>query len=192
MSAITSAPGQPGVLQMVEMGLAAIDEMSTVRHLHAASVRRVAAGMLSEAEVRAFAEHIYTEAYSSRMADVVIAGRLTAARISGELAGTAGWLAANDTGAVARLVGVFVSPLYARHGLGRALVAAAEAQARQAGYPTFTIRAPLGASSFFQRLGYQVASHGVWPMTRDVALPVAFLRKSDPGAVPIPLRPRQG
>ena len=83
---------------------------------------------------------------------------------------------------VARLVGVFISPLYARLGIGRRLVAAVEVQARRAGFTTFTIRAPLGASPFFERVGYEVASHGVWPITREVALPVAFLRKVDPVA----------
>ncbi len=171
------------------MSHAAIDDMSNVRHLHASSAKRLAAGMLSDAEIRAFVAHIYTDGYSARIADVAAAGRLVLARLNGELIGSAGWLVANDTGAVARLIGVFVSPLFARQGIGRLLVTAAEAQARQAGFATFTVRAPLGASVFFEHLGYEAASHGVWPLTRDVALPVAFLRKPDPIPKVVQLRP---
>lgn len=161
-----------------------IDHMSDVRHLHALSARRLAAGMLSEAEIVAFAQHLYSEAYSARLADIVQSKRLLGARLPDMLVGTAGWTPANDAGSVARLVGVFISPLYAGMGLGRLLIEAVEAEARLAGFANFTIRAPLGASGFFAHLGYEVASHGVWPLDREVALPVAFMRKSDPVARP--------
>jgi GNAT superfamily N-acetyltransferase len=121
----------------------------------------------------------------------VLAGRFIAARLEDELIGTAGWLPANDAGAVARLEGVFLSPLYARHGIGRRLVEIVESEARRAGFRVFTVRAPLGASAFFEHIGYQTASHGVWPIARDVAVPVAFLRKTDP-VVALPLLHRTG
>ena len=180
MTGTTTTTASDLFLRAVELGPASIDDMSSIRHLHAASARRLAAGMLSESEIAAFAEHIYSETYSARIAEAVLSGRLTAARLSGQLIGTAGWTPANDAGAVARLIGVFISPLHAKRHVGRRLVEAAEGQARQAGFTVYTIRAPLGASGFFERLGYGIASHGVWPLTREVALPVAFLRKVDP------------
>lgn len=164
----------------IEIALVDIDQMSDVRHLHAVSARRLAAGMLSEPEIEAFAAYIYSEAYSARLSEVIRAGRLQSARLDGTLIATAGWTPANDAGAVARLIGVFVSPLYARMGIGRRLVTLVETETRQAGYQTFTIRAPLGAAEFFAQLGYHVASHGVWPLTRETALPVAFMRKVMP------------
>lgn len=166
-------------LSAIEIAPAQIDEMSTIRHLHASSAKRLAAGMLSETETTAFAAHVYSEASSARLSDTVVAGRLLTARLGGELIATAGWVPANDAGAVARLTAVFVSPLYANQGVGRTVVAAAETEARAAGFGVFTVRAPLGASGFFERLGYEIASHGVWPLNRDVSLPVAFLRKTD-------------
>lgn len=165
-----------------------IDAMSTVRHLHASSAKRLAAGMLSEAEIQAFVAHIYSPEYSARLTEIAAAGRLFEARLGDETVATAGWIPANDAGNVARLIGVFVSPLYARLGIGRRLVATAEEHARRAGFSTFTIRAPLGASEFFERQGYGIASHGVWPLTRDTALPVAFLRKVEGGLKPSTLR----
>lgn len=151
--------------------------MSDLRHLHALSARRLAAGMLSDFEIEAFAAHIYSDSYSMRLSEVVRARRLLGARLDGALVATAGWTPANDAGAVARLLGVFVSPLYARQGIGRMLVEMVETQALQAGFAVCTVRAPLGASDFFAALGYDVASHGVWPLDREAALPVAFMRK---------------
>lgn len=188
MTAISTSASAADFLRAVEVSPALIDDMSSIRHLHASSARRLAAGMLSETEIAAFVDHIYSEAYSSRVAEVVLARRLATARLHGELIGTAGWTPANDSGAVARLIAVFVSPLYAQRGIGKVLVQSAETQARAAGFSIFTMRAPLGASGFFERIGYDVASHGVWPLTRDAALPVAFLRKTDPVTTRPPLR----
>lgn len=165
------------IADALEIGLAEIDQMSDLRHLHALSARRLAAGMLSDQEIEAFASHIYSDSYSLRLSEVVRARRLLAARLDGNLVATAGWTPANDAGAVARLVGVFVSPLYARQGIGRLLVEAVEVQAMQAGFAVCTVRAPLGAADFFAALGYEAASHGVWPLEREAALPVAFMRR---------------
>lgn len=180
MTTLTPAPAPSSIERAIDIAAVPIDDMSALRHLHASSARRLAAGMLTDSEIAAFVQHVYSSGYSTRLADVVVAGRMVGARLNGELVGTAGWLPANDNGATARLIGVFVSPLYARLGIGRRVVDAAETDARRAGFSTFTIRAPLGSSGFFEHIGYHAASHGVWPLTRDVALPVAFLRKVDP------------
>lgn len=158
--------------------LVTIDEMSSLRHLHALSARRLAAGLLSEVEIEAFAEHVYSDGYVQRMAHAVRSGRMTGARLSDALVATAGWVPADDAGNVARLIGVFVSPLFAGKGLGRMVVERAEADARMAGFTVLTIRAPLSAEGFFHKLGYEPASHGVWPLTRETAMPVAFMRKA--------------
>jgi GNAT superfamily N-acetyltransferase len=166
------------ICDAVEIVPLEIDQMSDLRHLHALSARRLAAGILSDLEIEAFAAHIYSDTYSMRLSEVVRARRLLGARLDGALVATAGWTPANDAGAVARLLGVFVSPLYAREGIGRLLVEAVEAQALQAGFGVCTVRAPLGAADFFAALGYDIASHGVWPLDREAAIPVAFMRKA--------------
>lgn len=154
-----------------------IDELSSVRHLHAGSVRQLAAGHLSEGELGAFAHYVRSERYADRLIEAVQNGRLVAAELMGSVVATAGWVAANDAGATVRLMAVFVSPLYAHKGLGRLVVDATEAEARRAGYSTFTVRAPIGSIGFFERLGYDVSSHGVWPLPPEQAVPVGFLRK---------------
>lgn len=178
MTGNSTARAREDLLAAIEVGQAHIDEMSTIRHLHASSARRLAAGLLSEAETAAFAQYVYSESHSARVAEAVMAGRLIAARLGGELVATAGWTPANDAGAVARLTAVFVSPLYARSGIGSIVAAAVETHACAAGFTVFNVRAPLGASGFFERIGYDIASHGVWPLSREMSLPVAFLRKA--------------
>ena len=164
-----------------------IDELSTVRHLHLMSARRLSASHLSEAELQAFCDHINSDPYTVRLIDQVRQGRLIAATLMDEIVATAGWIPANDSGATARMMAIFVAPLYALHGLGRLVVEAAEAQAAYAGFRVFTHRAPIGAVGFFTRLGYDTASHGVWMLPNDQPMPVGFMRKVA-GNLPPPKR----
>lgn len=154
-----------------------IDELSSVRYLHAVSIKRLAASHLSEAELVAFCAYVNSDAYTERLAEQVRNDRLIGAILMDELVATAAWSPANDSGGVARLMAVCVSPLYALNGLGRLVVAAAETEARKAGFQVFTTRAPIGAIEFFARLGYEVASHGVWTLPSGEPIPVGFMRK---------------
>src|SRR5262249_7624599 len=90
-----------GLIDAVEVKPLEIDRMSDVRHMQALSARRLAAAMLSEEEIAAFAAHLYSEGYSARLAEIVNARRLLGAWFSDTLAGTAGWTQANDADAVA-------------------------------------------------------------------------------------------
>jgi GNAT superfamily N-acetyltransferase len=160
-----------------------IDELADVRYLHELSVKRLAASHLSEGEVAAFIDYLRSADYTDRLAAIAAAGKLTGACLGGALAGTVGWQPANDGGDVARLVAVFVSPLYSGMGLARRLVLHGEAEASRAGFRTFAIRSPVGSAGFFIGLGYDIASSGAWPIGSGVSLPVSFMRKRVPGVV---------
>jgi GNAT superfamily N-acetyltransferase len=169
-----------------------IDDLSTVRYIHAAALRTPAASRLSETEIAAFAAYVYSDAYTGLLVEAARAKRLLGATVGEDLVGTAGWSPADDRGAVARLICVFVLPLFAGCGLGRLLALAAEDQARRAGFRCFTVRATLNASGFFTQLGYEVSSRGVWALGPGQSLPVTFLRKRLPGAPPLPAGSRRG
>lgn len=154
-----------------------IDELSDVRYIHAGALRAQAAEQLSQAEIEAFVSYVYSEAYTDRLAEMVRARRLFGVTVDGKLTCTAGWTPANDSGATARLMAVFVAPMFAGVGLGRRLTLAAEADAAQAGFRAVSVRTPVGAVGFFQRLGYGVSSYGVWTLKPECALPVGFMRK---------------
>ena len=155
-----------------------IDELASVRYLQIMAIRRLAVSHLAESELAAFCAYINSDPYSDRLADQVRTGRLLCATLMDEIVATAGWIPASDSGANARLMAVFVSPLYALQGLGKLVVGAAEAHAIKAGFRVFTIRAPIGSTAFFARLGYDVASHGVWTVQPDYPMPVGFMRKT--------------
>jgi len=153
-----------------------LEHLSSVRYIHAAALRIQAAHVLSEEEIQAFADHVYTGAYSESLQRQTLFGAFA----DNELIGTAGWTVADDNGSSVRLRSIFVRPLFTGVGLGRRLVHAVEDDARSAGFRSFSVRATLNATAFFERLGYTITSHGVRPLFGNQALPVAFMRKVEP------------
>lgn len=168
-----AAMSEAAVLRLVE-----IDELSDVRYVHAASVKALSAGQLSETEVEAFHAYVYSSQYTDRLAEMVKARRLFGAAVDGRVVATSGWMPANDSGSTVRLAAVFVSPLFSASGLGRLVALGAETHAAQAGFDVSSVRTPVGAVAFFQRIGYDVSSFGAWTLRPDCALPVAFMRKA--------------
>ena len=160
-----------------EIRAVGIDELSTVRYIHASALRAEASSSLSETEIATFATHVYSDAYTGSLGEAARTNRLLGAVLAGELVGTAGWLPASDDGAVARIHGVFVRPMFTGVGIGRRLALAAEEQARRAGFSAFTVRATLNAAGFFSGLGYEISSRGAWTLAPGQTLQVAFMRK---------------
>jgi GNAT superfamily N-acetyltransferase len=154
-----------------------IDELSTVRYIHASALRSQAGSSLSDTEIATFAAHVYSDAYTGGLSEAARTNRLLGAVIGEELVGTAGWLPASDNGAIARIHGVFVRPMFTGAGIGRTLALATEEQARRAGFSAFTVRATLNAAGFFSGLGYEITSRGAWTLAPGQTLQVAFMRK---------------
>ncbi|MGE0627677.1 MAG: GNAT family N-acetyltransferase [Hyphomicrobiaceae bacterium] len=180
MSDLSQSAASGSLVEAVILRPATIDDFSDIRYVQTESVRRIAARMLSEDETAAFVALVCSQSYAGRLVDLVRAGRLTVAVMgeAGSIVGTAGWVPANDSGAVARLVAMFVGPQFARQGIGRRLFHAVEAQSSRAGFSGLTVRSPIGATGFFLKLGFEVASHGVWGVGPDVNVPVAFMRRN--------------
>ena len=129
-----------------------------------------------ESEIRAFLTHVYSPLY----VEMLRHQSLFAAWLDGEMIGTAAWSAANDAGGMARIRSVYVRPPFSGLGLGRSLVRDMEEGARAAGFTAFSVRAPANAVGFFERLDYQVATHGYRTLSSTCVVPVAFMRKRDP------------
>lgn len=150
-----------------------IDGLSSVRYVHASALKRDASTVLSDAEIAAFAAHVYSQPYT----DSLTRQDLLGAFLGPELVGTAGWSVADDQGSAARIRSVFVLPMFSGLGLGSRLLAQAETRAVVAGFPVLLVRATLNAVSFFEARGYAVTSQGVHALPGGVGLPVAFMRK---------------
>lgn len=151
------------------------DHWSDVRSLHALAFRHLASPALEPGQYQAFVAHIYAPDYTAalQMQDI------QAAWYENSVIGTAGWMPSDDRGTAARITSVFVSPLYARMGIGRRLVAAAEARARLAGFRTFVARAFQPSAGFFEALGYVRSSQGVQLVGTENGIPVVFMRKQE-------------
>lgn len=151
------------------------DHWSDVRSLHALAFRHLSCPALDPAQCQAFVSHIYAPDYTAalQMQDIQFGW------YDGRVIGTAGWMPSDDRGTAARITSVFVSPLFARCGIGRRLVAAAEARARTAGFSTFVVRAFQPSAGFFDSLGYVRSSQGVQVVGTENGIPVVFMRKQE-------------
>ena len=72
-----------------------------------------------------------------------------------------------------RVAALYVAPPFARHGVGSALLACAEAVVRRSGYSTVRLSASANALAFYVRRGYRECgapdADGAWPLGK--ALP---------------------
>jgi GNAT superfamily N-acetyltransferase len=148
-----------------------VDDYAALRHLHATSLRAETIGVLSEAEVGAFARLVYSPAYTALLMKEEVYG----AWLDGELVGTASWQTNAANGLVARIGSIFVR--HPRHGIGNRLLTWVEARVQQSGFGRIAAGVTANAVPFFQRHGYSVASSGTRTLALGCALPVTFLRK---------------
>lgn len=158
-----------------------MDDWASVRYVHATAFRLLAAGDCEPAEIEAFAAYVRTQDYADRLQNE----NLYAGWLDGELVATGGWIPADDSGSLARITSVFVRPLFTRLGLGRRMALDAEARARAAGFRCFSARATLNTVGFFEKLGYEVTSHGIHAIAAEHGvMPVTYMRKQEPGTRP--------
>jgi GNAT superfamily N-acetyltransferase len=150
------------------------EDLADVRHLHTTAFRAAACAQLDQEQVDALVEHIESSSYS----DQVLGANCVGAWIDRTLCGTAGWSPGGQSGHGARVLGVFVSPLFKGLGVGRSVVDAAEARAHRAGFSVLSVRSPLITAGFFERLGYSGTSQGVWTTPAGIGVPVRYLRKN--------------
>jgi putative acetyltransferase len=130
--------------------------------VHTRAVRHLAAAHYTPAQVDAWSARTTPASY----AEPIVAGCLVvAADPDGRVAGY-GELAP-DEGVIRA---VYVDPDYARRGVGRALVQALEARAKDAGFAEVTLDASRNAVPFYQSLGYRSLAPSHHPLPHGVVL----------------------
>jgi GNAT superfamily N-acetyltransferase len=161
------------IADRIRLNAVGIDDWSEVRALHTAALRRLSGIDPNSAEALRLRDLIYSPEYvEDRSSD-----NLTAAWIDQQLIGTCGWRPSSDSGASARITGLYVNPLFARLGIGQLLVVNAEQRAAQAGFRVFTSRMPPSTVGFFEHLGYHVTSQGIFTLGPGLEVPMAYVRK---------------
>lgn len=159
----------------VSLRPATIDDIPAIRYIHAAATRVCAAHHLGDDDTESLAAAINREEYVHALAS----SDLTAAWVGEELVGTAGWKPTGAAPDVARLQMLFVWPLFAGVGIGRLLVAHAEAEAHAAGYRSVRVRTTTQQAPFFKRLGYVLTAQSALRTASGGRLPIAYLRKDE-------------
>jgi len=155
-----------------------IDDFSSLRYLHATSLRAQTLEVLSDEELAAFIRLVYSPVYTSLLMKEEVYG----AWIDAELIGTVSWHVAGNSGSTASIGGIFVR--HRRLGIGRRLLAEAEARAHQCGFERVSAGATANAVPFFLRLGYEPVSRGVRSLSVECVLPVTFVKKRLPPGRP--------
>jgi GNAT superfamily N-acetyltransferase len=151
-----------------------VDDFSSLRYLHATSLRTQTLEVLSDEEVSAFVRLVYSPDYATLLMKEEVYG----AWLDAELIGTVSWHAAGNSGSTASVGGIFVR--HPRLGIGRRLLAEAEARAHQCGFERVSACTTANAVPFFLRLGYEPVSRGVRSLSLGCVLPVTFVKKRLP------------
>lgn len=176
MSLASHDPEKPDFGSMVRLAGVTVDDLSRLRHLHAQAIRSLAGSALSEGEVDTIVRHIRGPDYGLAYLEH---GQL-GAWLDSELVGTVSWCRSDDDPTTARITSVYVSPLFAKCGIGERLLLTAEGEALKSGCQTFSVRTPLNAQGFFAAMGYATTSHGTRKISGDSegTFNVVFMRKS--------------
>ncbi len=187
MTSLTSSECSVPLLDIRGVGL---DHWAEIRHLHALSFRTLASRTIEPSQSAAFIAGIYEPDYTVSLQT----HDLLAAWLDRRPVGTAGWVPFDHQARSARITSVYVSPFFARLGIGSRLVAAAEARAAAAGFQAYAARAFHPAVGFFESIGYSRSAQGVQSVGTEHGIPVTFMRKGRPETAtePSPDMTRQG
>jgi GNAT superfamily N-acetyltransferase len=157
----------------MEIRALGVDHLSAARYVVETAFARGAKGHYSPADKQAFQEFVRSPHY----ADVLLGNRTYGAWVGSDMVGVASWSLSDTPSPTARVVALFVHPLFSRNGLGTRLTEYLEVEAATAGYRAVEISATLNAASFFEQAGYiETARHG-WRLPAGQVMPTVLMRK---------------
>lgn len=165
------------LLQLLEIRPLSVDDLSTARYVVSAAFARAAKGRYSAAETDAFAEFVRSPHYG----DLLLGNRAYAAWVGSEMVGVAAWSIAEGKSPTARILALFVHPLFGGHGIGMRLAEYLADEAAAAGYRALEASATLSTVPFFEKLGFLEVRRGAWGLPSGRDLPIAFMRKISGG-----------
>lgn len=174
MRIVDDLPQEAAAEGAIEVRPVGLDDFAHARYVHSTAFRLLVAPFVEDAALKAASERFQGADYT----DDLMAQDLQAAWVGEEMVGTAGWITVDDHGRTARITSVFVRPLFTGLGIGRRLVAAAEARARLRGFTEFSVRTLPSTAGFYSRLGYEITSHGA-TVAGGENVPLAFMRKRE-------------
>jgi GNAT superfamily N-acetyltransferase len=163
-------------------------DAAALRRLHRASLWGLGVFDYTLAEIDSILRHVQT-----LDPELIETGRYYVAEIGGELAGSGGWSehalgqpmprSANSNRPMsgtpsAKLRAIFVNPKFARAGIGRAVMAHIEAEARAAGLTRAEGLATLSSLRFYEGIGYTALRRLSMPLADGTMIALVHMKKS--------------
>ena len=170
---MTLSPAPDNLLHLLDIHPLGVDDLSSARYVVGAAVARAAREHYMPAQVEAVTEFVRSPHYG----DLLLGNRAYGAWIGSEMVGVAAWSIGEGMSPTARILAVFVHPLFDGDGIGSRLIEYLEDEARGAGYRAMEASVTLNASSMFERLGYHETRRGVWGLPSGREIPILFMRK---------------
>lgn len=159
---------------MIELRPLTIDDLSTVRYIHTAAFSAAAQGHYSQREITSFTDYLR----SPRYGELLLGNPAVVALMGADMVGTAVWCPTPPPGLTARILAVYVRPLFTGEGIGRKLIERMERDAQAAGFRAIEVSATRNAISFFEDIGYRHVRDGSWGLPSGAEIGVGFLRKA--------------
>lgn len=176
---ISSAPDS--LLQLLEIRPLDVDHLSTARYVVSSAFLRGAKGTYSEAETSAFTEFVRSPHYS----DLLLGNRAYGAWVGSEMVGVAAWSPGEENSPTARVLAIFVHPLFTGQGIGSRLGEYLVDEAAAAGFRALETNATLNAVGFFERLDFLQVRQSVWAMPSGREMTIAIMRRAPTGRADI-------
>ena len=163
-------------------------DAASLKLLHRASLWGLGVFDYTLAEIDSIVRHVQT-----LDPELIETGRYYVAEINGELAGSGGWSdhalvpamprSANTNRPMsgtpsAKLRAIFANPKFARAGVGAALMAHIEAEARAAGLARAEGLATLSSLRFYERIGYTALRRISMPLADGTMIGLVHMKKS--------------
>lgn len=167
-----SAPAAQ-LIDMLEIKPLGVDCLATARYVVATAVKRHAAAAYTQAQLQVLLDFVQSPHYS----DLLYAGHSYGAFVGAEMVAVAAWSSGAASSPTARLIGVFVQPLFGASGIGSRLLAHIEDEARAAGFRALDVGALPGAVGFLEATGYQQIGPRPLGLPSGQQIPVIEMRK---------------
>lgn len=165
-------------------------DIPALERLIPASVRALCAGSYSERQIEAALGRVF-----GVDRQLIADGTLYVAVAGEEVVGCGGWskrqtLYGSDEGReqadplldpardAARMRAFFVDPAWTRRGIGRRIIAACEAAAREAGFRRVELGATIPGEPLYAAMGYAVTDRFAIPLPEGETLPAAHMAKA--------------
>jgi GNAT superfamily N-acetyltransferase len=171
---------------------ATLDDRAAIERLIAESARGLSRGDYSGRQIEAALAAVFGVDTS-----LILDGTYFVAERGGELIGCGGWsrrktlfggdrAAGRDAGELdaqsepAKIRAFFVSPAHARKGVGRAILAACEAEARAFGFRSLELLATLPGVRLYRACGYEAGARVEYEVGEGVRVEFVPMRKDLP------------